>query len=226
MGDEDEREPPGVYTLITSAGDKNNSIGYNGTGTANYPNGDVYEGVFESGARQGQGTYTYFSGDVFTGYFENNLKVGKGKITYKKGGFYHGFFKSGMREGEGTFKYANGDIYSGMWKAGKKHGKGTYVFSKTKYELKGEWNDGQMTTGTWSLTNGTKYLGNFKNQKPVGEGIWQTSQGTIVEGAYVQQVVPAEDKADSKVAANKDAPPAVATRAFWKTATLVNAEAD
>merc|ERR1711966_51423 len=120
------------------------------------------------GMRQGQGKYTYYSGDVFTGTFENNLKTGKGRITYKKGGFYHGCFKDGLRDGEGTFKYASGDIYSGMWKAGKRHGPGTYVFAVTKYEYKGEWKDGQIAQGTWTLTDGTKYEGKFKDQKPYG----------------------------------------------------------
>lgn len=65
-----------------------------GKATANYANGDIYEGQFENGIRQGSGVYTcpclltywrvgcrYLKGDVFTGSFENNLKTGLGRIT-------------------------------------------------------------------------------------------------------------------------------------------------
>jgi len=221
MGDEeDERQPPGVYTLITEEGEKKSSEGFTGKATANYANGDIYEGMFENGVRHGKGTYKYLKGDMFDGSFENNLKTGLGRVTYKKGGFYHGHFKDGKREGEGTFKYANGDIYSGFWKANKRHGSGTYVYNMTKYEYKGEWKDGQIVTGTWTLSDGTQYQGGFQSQKPAGDAVWKTSQGTIVEGSYIQQVVPL----DSAPPAKPGDAPVVTTRCFWKTAALVAAE--
>uniref|UniRef100_A0A7S4UH35 MORN repeat-containing protein 5 n=1 Tax=Alexandrium monilatum TaxID=311494 RepID=A0A7S4UH35_9DINO len=219
MGDE-EREPPGTYTITNEAGEPIKSIGFTGIAKAEYANGDIYEGHFQDGMRHGKGKYTYFSGDVFDGIFENNVKTGKAYVTYAKGGFFHGHFKEGLREGEGTFKYPNGDIYSGMWKAGKKSGKGTYVFNKTKYEYKGDWKDGQMIQGAWSLRDKFKYVGHFQSQKPFGDGAWHTSQGTIVEGAYVQQVVPI----DSEPPAPPGGVPATATKAFWKTAAMVAVE--
>lgn len=221
MGDEDDqREPPGTYTITNESGDPIKSIGFNGFAKAEYANGDVYEGQFQDGTRHGQGKYTYFRGDVFEGTFHNNIKTGLGYMRYKKGGFFHGYFKEGLRDGEGTFKYANGDIYSGFWKAGKKHGKGTYVFAKTKYEYKGDWKEGQIVQGTWSLANKFKYVGGFEAQKPFGDGIWQTSQGTIVEGAYVQQVLPV----DAAPPAPPGGRPTTQTKTFWTTATLVAAE--
>ncbi|CAE7250773.1 Rsph1 [Symbiodinium necroappetens] len=189
------------YTLVTEAGEQKTSIGFTGKATANYANGDIYEGLFENGIRHGQGTYTYLKGDVFSGTFDNNQKTGLGRIVYKKGGYYHGHFKGGKREGEGTFQYANGDIFSGYWKDGKKHGSGTYVFNKTKYEYKGEWKDGQISTGTWTLTvDGTQYQGTFQSQLP----------STIVEGSYVQQVVPLDSEDDSLCLLNLYGPPAPA----------------
>jgi len=221
MADEEELpEAPGVYTLKTDAGDKGCSIGYGGKAVAEYANGDVYEGQFANGERHGRGVYTYRdTGARFEGSFANNLKTGLGRMTYKNGAFYHGFFTNGLREGEGTFKYAGGDIYSGMWKQGKKHGKGTYVFGKTKYELKGDWHVGQIYQGTWTFTDGTQYMGMFKHQKPCGDGVWHTSKGAIVEGAYVQQVVPIDDE-DTR----PDGTPPIETKTFWKTATIVDAD--
>eukprot|EP00747_Dinoflagellata_sp_TGD_P211406 gnl/TRDRNA2_/TRDRNA2_84636_c0_seq1.p1 gnl/TRDRNA2_/TRDRNA2_84636_c0~~gnl/TRDRNA2_/TRDRNA2_84636_c0_seq1.p1 ORF type:complete len:251 (+),score=54.71 gnl/TRDRNA2_/TRDRNA2_84636_c0_seq1:83-754(+) len=218
MAEEEELpEGTGEYKLTTEAGDKPTSQGFTGKGKAVYPNGDVYEGLFEEGVRSGKGLYRCrATGDSFDGFYANNLKTGMGRMKYKAGGFYHGYFKEGKRDGDGTFKYPNGDIYSGMWKEGKRHGNGTYVYAGTKYELKGEWKDGQIATGSWTFTNGTKYVGGFKSQKPCGDGIWQTAKGTIVEGAYVQQVVPIDDQAthpDGKVPTE--------TRNFWRTAAMV-----
>mmetsp|Transcript_1095 Transcript_1095/g.3346 ORF Transcript_1095/g.3346 Transcript_1095/m.3346 type:complete len:223 (+) Transcript_1095:77-745(+) len=222
MGDEEELPPlPEAYTLTTEAGEQKTSIGFTGKATAKYTNGDEYEGDFKEGIREGAGTYRYRLGDVFVGTFANNLKTGVGRVTYKKGGFFHGNFKDGVREGEGTFQYPNGDIYSGMWQKNKRNGKGTYVFTKTKYFYEGDWKDGQMISGIWSMTDGTKFVGNFVGQKPAGDGVWQMAKGTHVEGAYVQQVVPI----DGAPLPKDGQPPATTTRAFWKTATMVAADA-
>jgi len=221
MGDEEEqRVAPGTYTLTVDGNPQKTSTGFTGNGKAEYPGGDIYEGPFVDGIRQGKGTYEYLNGDKFVGTFENNVKVGLGRVTYKKGGFYHGHFVDGKREGEGTFKYANGDIYSGMWKGGKRHGKGTYVFITTKYAYEGEWMDGQIVKGSWTLSDGTKYIGGFAGQKPDGDGIWSTAAGTIVEGKYVQQVVPV----DSAPPAKEGEAPITTTRTFWSTLTMVAAE--
>lgn len=222
MADDDEpKERPAFYTITPEATgqEKKCSTGFTGKAKAAYTNGDVFEGLYANGLRQGTGVYTYENRDVYEGKFQDNLKTGLGRVTYKKGGFYRGYFKDGKRDGEGTFEYANKDIYSGMWKDNMRHGAGTYVFANTKYEFKGDWKDGQILHGTWSLTDGSKYIGGFKHQKPSGDGIWQTAKGTIVEGAYVQQVVPIDGESQKA-----GAPPPVRTRIFWKTATLVGVE--
>ena len=225
MGDEEELPKPEKYQL-TPAGEgaeaKPTSIDFTGSAKADYTNGDVYEGEYKEGKRDGQGKYMYykkFHHDTYEGKFEANKKTGLGMVKYKDGaeGFYNGYFVDGKRHGEGTFKYKTGDIYAGQWVAGKRHGHGTYVFNGTKYEMKGTWKDGQITTGTWTLTDGTRYVGGFRNQKPCGDGVWETAKGTVVEGAYVQQVVPLDE--DKKITPGK--PPATETRLFWKTATMV-----
>merc|ERR1711957_349916 len=173
-----------------------------------------------NGVRQGSGMYKYRHGDVYEGHFEKNLKSGLARVTYKKGGFYHGYFKDGQRDGEGTFQYANGDIYSGLWSRNKREGKGTYVFTKTKYAYEGDWKKGQIVQGSWTLTDGTKYIGGFSGQKPVGDGVWRMSKGTIVEGSYIQQELPI----DSKPLAKLGESPATETKTFWKTNCLVAAD--
>mmetsp|Transcript_101267 Transcript_101267/g.285470 ORF Transcript_101267/g.285470 Transcript_101267/m.285470 type:complete len:231 (-) Transcript_101267:278-970(-) len=230
MADDEMPPPPEKYSLTPLGADggepKARSHEFSGMARAEYTNGDIYEGEFQSGKRHGKGSYKYYTQvgyDVFEGTFEDNMKTGLGLLTYAKGGFYNGYFVNNKREGEGTFKYPNGDIYSGSWKSGKRHGKGTYVSARTKYEMKGRWKDGQIEQGTWSFCNGTRYVGSFKNQKPFGDGVWQMANGTIVEGAYVQQVLPIDDKKGVKP--DPTAPLVTEIRIFWKTATMLAAEA-
>ena len=75
-----------------------------------------------------------------------------------------------MRHGEGVFTYLNKDVYSGWFKYGKKEGKGTYIFADTGMRIKGEWENGTVKIGEWIFPNGKTYKGNFKNNKPEGEG--------------------------------------------------------
>merc|ERR1712238_537934 len=113
-----------------------------------------------------------------------------------------------------------GDIYSGSWSGGTKQGKGTYVYAKTKYSYEGDWKEGQIVSGTWSLTDGTKYVGGFAAQKPVGDGMWHTAKGTIVEGTYSQQVLPIDAADVAKPGFN----PETETKIFWKTSSLKASE--
>eukprot|EP00928_Gymnodinium_smaydae_P072724 TRINITY_DN56025_c0_g1_i1.p2 TRINITY_DN56025_c0_g1~~TRINITY_DN56025_c0_g1_i1.p2 ORF type:complete len:270 (-),score=47.79 TRINITY_DN56025_c0_g1_i1:96-830(-) len=229
------------YGLVPEGGEEQKfSVEFTGSARAEYLNGDIYVGAFANGHRQGPGQYKYYKKekngdeetayyDTFKGYFKDDLKTGLGLMKYKKGGFYHGNFKNGKRHGNGTFKYENGDIYSGMWENGKRHGEGTYVYAKTKYTITGIWVDGQITTGKWTLTDGTKYEGRFKNQKPVGDGAWTTSKGTIVEGQYEQQVLPLPEDPGKPAPVVLAGPPETQTACIWRTAcpaTLVAASED
>lgn len=228
MGENEEaKDFPGTYSMVDSVGkDTTSSWGYTGQARCTYPNGDQYDGMFENGTRHGKGKYTYWMEfepanlnrpESFEGTFKENLKTGLGLMKYRSGAFYHGHFSEGQRHGEGTFKYTNGDIYSGLWENGKKHGKGTYVYATTKYSIVGDWKNGEIVSGKWSLTNGAHYIGGFKKQKPFGDGVWKFSNQTCVEGAYAQQIVPVDDAEP-----NKAGIPKTETKVFWKTAAVIN----
>lgn len=197
----------------------NTAQGFSGEATATYPNGDSFKGNFIDGKRD-RGLYTYKDGTEYEGAFRDDKKHGKGSMKFANNARFQGYFKEGIREGEGTFKYANGDIYSGQFTAGKKHGTGTYVYAGTKYHMTGEWMEGQFVKGIWEFTNGTKYIGNFAQQKPAGDGIWQTKDGTAIEGAYLQQVVPVDDAPPPQPGEE----PKTTTNIFWKTAMMAAVE--
>ena len=85
-----EGEGEGVkYLLITAEGEERDmSRDYNGKGTANYPNGEIYEGDFAEGIRHGRGIYRYLNGDKYFGEWKDNKRHGIGKMTYKDGSEY------------------------------------------------------------------------------------------------------------------------------------------
>ena len=94
---------------------------------------------------------------------------------------------NGIMEGEGSYVYSNGDMYSGSWLAGKKHGKGTYITKVTSSKLVGSWKDGLIMEGKWIHSDGSFYEGNFKDNKPIGSGSFSFTNGSKVEGEYVEK---------------------------------------
>ncbi|EEQ98329.1 conserved hypothetical protein [Perkinsus marinus ATCC 50983] len=194
----DEETPD--YTLTLEDGTVvHTSREFTGCGRAVYANGEVYDGDFDEGVRHGKGTYWYRNGDVYTGQFQENEKHGMGRLVYTggtsaQGSTYHGQFKEGEKHGQGTYKYNNGDVYSGDWAKGRKHGRGTYVYEDGS-SLEGKWKEGSLMAGTWTLPSGVRFLGDFKENKPFGEGKWEMPcrQGHTVSGKYVHSRAPTEE---------------------------------
>merc|ERR1711957_957383 len=146
------------YSLVNAEGEAmKNSRGYNGQGTANYPNADSYTGGFVEGVRQGQGIYTYTAkmpeGSetpiTYSGQWHGNKKHGIGQQVYVGVGRYYGYWENGNRHGEGVMTYENSDVYSGEWINDNKEGK-------------------------------------FNQNKPKGAGKWVFVNGNVVEGEYTQ----------------------------------------
>lgn len=125
-----------------------------------------------------------------------------------RGGSYLGWYHNGKRgcapnqdpketeQSQGTFTYANGDIYVGQWRGsqtepprrgGKKHGRGTYSYAKDGSKLVGDWEQGKIQVGKWVFPNGTFYSGQFRYNKPFGEGVWVFANGNQLTGKYVQK---------------------------------------
>ncbi len=107
-------------------------------------------------------------------------------MSYAGVGTYYGYWSEGQRNGEGVMTYLNKDVYSGQWKNGKKHGQGTYIFFETGMKFVGKWGSGQIANGEWRYPNGTKFTGQFDNNKPKGKGKWQFTNGNVVDGYYTQ----------------------------------------
>ena len=202
MAEEGEQQELKEYQITKYDKDGNPQVDkssehYTGKAQVQYPNGDVYDGMFNDGVREGEGTMTYGeSGNKYVGQWKNNLKDGIGKMTFGTNGEYTGHFSAGKRDGEGVYKYTKTkDLYSGSWKDGLKNGKGTFIFNATKMKLVGDWVNGQIVKGKWIFANGTYFEGQFENNYPKGEGVWHFANGNTIKGGFSQDIREVEDRA-------------------------------
>jgi hypothetical protein len=213
-----------------------------------YPNGDVFEGVFnDNKAKHGPGTYTWSTAPganpwvpeaedeegegswpadrvvAYTGDYVEGVKEGVGKITFPNGDKYHGQWKSNKIHGEGTYFYANGDIYSGQWENCKKHGEGAYVYKSDDSQLVGSWVNGSITSGKWVFKDGTSWHGSFKNQKPIGRGVFYLPNGNQQDGIWVEEGDPEDEETEPKLVwkAGSTVPSSVAASDVTRPAPVV-----
>lgn len=97
--------------------------------------------------------------------------------------------------GEGSYTYKKtGDIYSGSWKDNKKHGLGRYEYAKDKSMLVGQWEEGQLVSGSWELKGAGVYDGQFKLGRPFGAGKFSFASGLTQQGEYVKIKSPDEEE--------------------------------
>ncbi len=155
-----------------------------GTGTATYPSGEVYQGEWEKGVRQGIGSLIAPDGSKYEGQWKNNVKSGNGTQTYSNGDKYEGSWEDGVQQGEGTLMRADSSLYAGMWVEGQFEGEGTMKYSDgSRYE--GQWKDGKREgNGMYFFTNGMRYEGNWKNGNREGRGNLIWPDGKIFRGNW------------------------------------------
>jgi hypothetical protein len=75
---------------------------------------------------------------------------------------YEGQISKGIRTGTGQIVYPNGDVYKGMYKAGERNGTGWCRFAATGSIYKGEW----------------------REDKPMGNGILFTLPNELIEARF------------------------------------------
>lgn len=177
-----------------------------GRARATYANGDIFEGSFdEEGRKTGHGTYTWSTAPGanpwgpqdeeetwpegrpvrYEGGWLNGQKSGEGQIWYPNGDRYHGQWAEDKKHGDGTYFYANGDIYSGSWANDVKAGKGAYVYKRDGSQLVGEFKDGSLSTGKWVFKDGSVFVGRFKDNQPLGKGVFYFPSGNQQEGEWL-----------------------------------------
>jgi len=183
-----------------------------GRGTLKLTNGDLYGGQFVNGVLSGKGWWKSKSGAMYKGDFKKGMVTGRGKLTLPSGDYYIGEFENGKFNGEGKYFFKQGDTYLGEWKDGKMDGFGAYTFASGKIR-KGEFKAGkwlgkeestssefivvkeESTTncnlnychdieGVFTYSNGTRYIGEFRNGSPEGYGRCEFINGDLYEGYW------------------------------------------
>ncbi len=147
----------------------------------------------------------FFDGtDIQSGCIIGNCQDGRGTFAYVDGSKYEGTFVNGKLDGHGKWHYPNGDVYIGMFKNNFVHGVGT-LYEKKGTVLSGNWEQGEYIgerfsskgqegcvtgdcfngRGTYIYKDGfAKYVGNFINGRPHGDGICYFSNGERYTGEW------------------------------------------
>lgn len=188
-----------------------------GRARVTYPNGDIFEGVFNDALQKhGPGIYTWSTEEganawlpegglpdgpavKYEGAWAEGQRCGVGKMSFPNGDRYHGLWENGRMHGEGTYYYSNGDLYSGNWVNGVKSGKGAFVFGRDSSQLVGDWVRGSIVSGKWLFDDGTTWHGNFRNNKPIGRGVFYFVNGMQQAGEYVEEGDPEDDEEEKKL---------------------------
>ena len=128
-----------------------------------YLNKNKYVGSFYEGVPHGNsGTMFYINGDQYIGEWHNGKYNGKGIISYKSGNSYTGTFLNGIFYGEGKYQYKDGGYYEGDYRNSRKHhitGVNYPVCDAKRYGF-----------GLRVWSNGSKYEGQWENDKMCGKG--------------------------------------------------------
>ena len=148
------------------------------------PDGAQYDGDMKNGVIEGKGRMFWPNGDRYTGSFKNGQFRGHGRLEFSGGAVYEGEFTNGAITGAGTLHYANGDRYTGKLIFGRAHGQGVLETRGSRYE--GEFRDDRYH-GMGKLTDkdGNVYTGAFADGLFQGRGVYATTDGRLYNGEFV-----------------------------------------
>ncbi len=147
-----------------------------GNGVRVYSNGSKYVGRFLDGEVHGEGTMFYANGDQYIGNFHRGHLSGRGIMKYARGETYDGNFLNGFPYGEGKFTFSDGGYYDGEYKA-LKINKGTLLESPLC-------NGRREGFGMRVFTNGSRYTGQWADDKMHGQGQLIQAEGAGYEGTF------------------------------------------
>ncbi len=191
---------------------------FNGRGTMEFSNGDTYIGQWKNDYQHGKGEYLFDDGNRYEGMFTEGKFDGQGTMYYADGSIYEGSWKNNYKDGQGIYTDADGEKLEGLWLSGKyldddlaeevaeepqedknkileddlrncnrlrcEDGVGVYTYGDGSKWI-GEFNDGlPQGQGTCYYSNGDKYVGHWKRHAPHGEGIMQYASGRVLGAVW------------------------------------------
>jgi hypothetical protein len=161
--------------------------------------GDSYKGQFANGRSEGKGKLELANGEFYIGDFVNGKFHGKGKYSFLNGDDYIGQWQYGKMHGEGTYYFSNGTQKKGQYVDGKLIIKREEV--KPEISTHNTFNEAAIVSldevtkdctqidchqelGIFTYGDGTRYIGEFMNGYPNGQGRCEFANGDIYEGEW------------------------------------------
>ena len=144
---------------------------------------EIQTGCISGDCLNGQGIYAYTDGSRYDGFFRNGKPALSGTFHHPNGDKYVGAFVDGMRHGKGRMYFTNGQILEGKWINGEYEGSVEKPNKSKQGCVSGDCQEGD---GTYFFKDGTKYLGQFRNGLPHGQGKVEYLNGEIYEGEMAE----------------------------------------
>lgn len=102
---------------------------------------------------------------------------------------YNGDVVNSVPHGRGTKKWKNGTLHYGEWQNGEAHGAGIRKWDGNGGQFSGDWVKGEWVYGTYSWPGtGGRYVGEFKDFKRNGDGIFNYGNGDRFVGKWVADI--------------------------------------
>lgn len=174
-----------------------------------FTNGDKYVGDWSNGRPHGQGKYYFASQERYEGEFRFGKFEGTGTMFYPDGAYYTGGWKQNVKNGQGRLVYTDGSVREGKWVNGKftssqsspATSSGTVAQANTKptntttankpsgkNDIAGLRNCTstycRSGSGYYDYPDGSRWIGEFKNGVPYGQGICYYAGGDRYEGQW------------------------------------------
>ncbi|MCB0534876.1 MAG: caspase family protein [Lewinellaceae bacterium] len=179
----------------------------NGYGLYRFPNGDEYVGNWSNGRPHGNGKYKFSTRERYEGEFRYGKFEGTGTMYYPDGAYYTGSWKQNVKNGLGRLVFTNGTAQEGSWVNGKFSGSQSATAATSqntsqkpkpnqaskpkpsgKSDVAGLINctSSYCRTGRgyYDYPDGSRWIGEFKNGVPNGEGVCYYAGGDRYEGQW------------------------------------------
>ena len=164
----------------------------NGKGRLLYKSKDRYVGTFIDNVPNGKGKIYFKNGNKYEGDVVSGKMHGEGSMIYKNGNFYKGAWNQNKKHGNGFFQFASGKHVEGVWVDGKRDKtkkaikKEEDTFGAVKFKALKDCTRQYCNNedGVFSYSDGTRYIGPFKNGGPNGDGRVEYANGDVYEGGW------------------------------------------